>query len=54
MLYRLAPLVHLLRILVEPVLHRLEHVLILPSGDPSLLRSGGTGLDGQLWQALVR
>jgi hypothetical protein len=46
MLDRFAPLAHLLRMLVEPALHRLKNVLMLPSGDPSLLASGGTVLDG--------
>lgn len=42
---RLAPLAHLLRMLVEPALHRLENVLMLPSGNPSLLASGAAVLD---------
>src|SRR5450759_3340613 len=46
MLDRLAPLAHLLRMLVEPALHRLKNVLVLPSGDPSLLAGGATVLDG--------
>ncbi len=46
MLDRLAPLAHLLRMLVEPALHRLENVLMLPSGDPSLLAGGAAVLDG--------
>src|ERR1017187_6856568 len=33
MLDRLAPLAHLLRMLVEPALHRLENALMFPSGD---------------------
>ena len=37
---RLAPLPHLLWMLVEAALHRLKNVLMLPSGDPSLLTSG--------------
>src|SRR5260370_9828939 len=32
--------------LVEPTLHRLENVLMLPSGDPSLLAGGAAVLDG--------
>ena len=32
---RLAPLTHLIRMLVEPALHRFENVLMFPSGDPS-------------------
>src|SRR5690348_4542290 len=43
MLDRLAPLAHLLRMLVEPALHRLQNVLMLPSGDPSLLGGGAAG-----------
>ncbi len=43
---RLAPLAHLLRMLVEPALHRFENVLMLPSGDPSLLGGGAVVLDG--------
>ena len=46
MLDRLAPLAHLLRMLVEPALHGLENVLMLPSGDPSLLAGGAAMLDG--------
>src|ERR1019366_2532771 len=46
MLDRLAPLAHLLRMLVEPALHRLENALMFPSGDPSLLAGGATVLDG--------
>ena len=46
MLDRLAPLAHLLRAFVEPALHRLENVLMLPPGDPSLLAGGATVLDG--------
>src|SRR4029434_6970398 len=46
MLDRLAPLAHLLRILIEPALHRLENVLMLPSGDPSFLAGGAAVLDG--------
>jgi hypothetical protein len=32
--------------LVEPALHRLKNVLVLPSGDPSFLAGGATVLDG--------
>ena len=46
MLDRLTPLAHLLRMLVEPALHRLENVLMLPSGDPAFLASGAALLDG--------
>src|SRR5262245_9176671 len=45
MLDRLAPLTHLFRMLVEPALHRLENVLMLPSGDSSLLAGGAAVLD---------
>jgi hypothetical protein len=43
---RLAPLAHLLWMLVEPTLHRLEDVLMLPPGDPSFLAGGAAMLDG--------
>src|SRR4249920_2425661 len=43
---RLAPLAHLLRMLVEPALHRFENMLVLPSGDPALLAGGAAVLDG--------
>ena len=43
---RLAPLAHLLRMLVEPALHRVENMLVLPSGDPALLAGGAAVLDG--------
>ena len=46
MLNRLAPLAHLLRMFVEPALHRLKNVLVLPSGDPSFLAAGAGLLDG--------
>jgi hypothetical protein len=42
----LAPLAHFLWMLVEPALHRLKNVLMLPSGDPSLLAGGAAVLDG--------
>src|SRR5450759_4668935 len=45
MLNRLAPFAHLFRMFVEPALHRLENVLMLPSGDPSFLASGAAVLD---------
>ena len=35
MLDRLAPLAHLFWMFVEPALHRLKNVLVLPSGDPA-------------------
>ena len=37
MLDRLTPLAHCLRVLVEPVLYRLENMLMLPSRDPPML-----------------
>ena len=43
---RFAPLAHLLRMLVEPALNRLENMLMLPSGDPPLLAGGAVMLDG--------
>jgi hypothetical protein len=46
MLNRLAPLAHLLRMLVEPVLDGFENVLMLPSGDPSLLAGSAAVFDG--------
>ena len=45
MLDHLAPLAHLLGMLIEPALRRLENVLMLPSGDPSLLARGAAVLD---------
>jgi hypothetical protein len=36
---RLAPLAHFLRVIVEPTLHGLEHLLMLPACDASLLAS---------------
>ena len=46
MLNRLAQLAHLFRMFVEPALHRLKNVLVLPSGDPSFLAGGAAVLDG--------
>ena len=46
MLNRLAPRAHLFRMFVEPALHRLKNVLVLPSGDPALLAGGAAVLDG--------
>ena len=43
---RLASLTHLFRMLIEPALHRFENVLMLASGDPSLLGGGAAMLDG--------
>src|SRR5204863_5651907 len=48
MLNCFASVAHLLRMLVEPVLHRLENVLMLPSGDASLLAGGAVMLDGAI------
>jgi hypothetical protein len=45
MLDRLAPLAHLLRMLVQPSLHRVENMLMLPPGDASLLAGGAGVLD---------
>ena len=45
MLDRLAPLAHLLRMLVEPALYGLENMLMLPTGDPTLLARGAAVLD---------
>src|SRR5262245_11522322 len=46
MLDGLAPLAHLFRMLVQPALHRLDNVLMLPSGNPSLLAGCAAMLDG--------
>src|SRR4051795_11837444 len=46
MLDRLAPLAHLLRMLVEPALYCLKNRLMLPTGDPTLLARGAAVLDG--------
>jgi hypothetical protein len=46
MFHCLAPLAHLLRMLVEPTLHGFDDVLMLPSRDPSLLGGGTAMLDG--------
>ena len=45
MLDHLAPLAHLLRMLIEPALHCLEDVLMLPSGDPALFGWRAMALD---------
>src|SRR6476661_4301638 len=42
---RLAALAHLLRMLVEPALNGFENVLMFPSGDPSFIAGGASGLD---------
>jgi hypothetical protein len=54
MLDRLAPLAHFFRVLVEPALDRFEHMLMLPTCDPSLLAGVQLCLMAQLWQALVQ
>jgi hypothetical protein len=46
MLDRLPSLPHLFRMFVEPALHCLEKVLMLPSRDPSLLAGSTALLDG--------
>src|SRR5262252_6636178 len=40
----LATLTHRLRVLVEALLYRLHHMLVLPSRDPSLLAGGAAVL----------
>jgi hypothetical protein len=45
MLDRLAPLAHLVWMLVEPALDSLENVLVLPSGDPSFFAGGAARLN---------
>ncbi len=40
MLDGFAPLAHLLRVLVKPLLDGLENVFVLPAGDPALLALG--------------
>jgi hypothetical protein len=42
MLDRLAPLTHLLGMFVEPLLHRFENMLMLPSGDPAVPLCNGS------------
>src|ERR1700693_5485214 len=46
MLDRLTSLAHLLRVLIEPALHHLDNVLMLPSLDPSFVALGAAVLDG--------
>src|SRR3990172_4254377 len=46
MLDRLAPSAHGLRIFVEPLLRRLDNMLVLPSRDTALLARGALILDG--------
>jgi hypothetical protein len=48
MLDRLAPLAHLLRMLIEATLDYLENVFMLPSRDPSLLGGSTAMLDGTI------
>src|SRR4029078_9035238 len=43
---RAARVALLRRVLVEPVLHRLKNVLVLPSGDPSFLAGGAVAFYG--------
>ena len=43
---RLATLAHGLRVSVEAFLYRLQHMLMLPARNPSLLASGATLFDG--------
>src|SRR5689334_12471800 len=45
MLDCLPPLAHLLRMLIEPPLHRLKDALMLPSGDPPLFAGGAAMLN---------
>jgi hypothetical protein len=45
MLGRLATLAHSVRVLVEPLLYGLQHMLMLPARDPSLLASGAALFD---------
>ena len=45
MLDRLAPLTHLLRMLVKPTLHGFENMLVLPTRDPSLLARSAVVFD---------
>ena len=43
---RLAPLSHGLRVLIEPLLDSLEHMLVLPAADPALFARGALRLQG--------
>jgi hypothetical protein len=45
MLNRLAPAAHGLRILIQPLLHGFENVLVLPSCDPAFFGCGALILD---------
>ena len=42
----LPPLAHLLRMPIQPALHLLQNVLMLPSGDRSLFARGAAVLNG--------
>ncbi len=46
MLDGFAPLAHLFRMLVEPLLDGLENMFVLPAGNPALLARGALILDG--------
>ena len=54
MLNGFAPMAHLLRVLIEPVLHGFEYVLMLPSRDPSLLAGGAAMLSGAVLADVVQ
>jgi hypothetical protein len=45
MLGRLATLAHRVRVLVEPLLYGLQHMLMLPARDPSVLAGGAALFD---------
>ena len=45
MLSRLATLAHSVRVLIEAFLYGLQHMLMLPARDPSLLASGAALFD---------
>ena len=45
MLHGLAPLAHLLRMFVEPLLNGVEDIFMFPAGNPALLAGGATILD---------
>src|SRR3984893_19172360 len=54
MLHRLAPLAHLLWMLVESALYCLENMLMLPTADAPLLARGATVLDGAALASIDR
>ena len=54
MLDRLPPLAHGLRVGIEPLLHRLDDVLVLPPRDPTLVARGAVVLDHAGWASIVR